>query len=45
MEFYHPLLDQVSNGEEAKMLRIEYSGDILTCLVIYVSFKNSSMQY
>lgn len=42
MEFYHPLLDQMSNTEEArKMLRIEYSGDILTCLVIYVFSKNN----
>lgn len=36
MEFYHPLLDQMSNAEKAlkkKMPRIEYSGDILTCLI------------
>lgn len=35
MEFYHPLLDQMGNTEEAKKVRIEYSGDILTSLVIY----------
>lgn len=43
MEFYHPLLDQMKNTEEAKKLRTEYSGDILTCAVIYFFLKKKKI--
>ena len=45
MEFYHPLLDQMKNTEEAKKLRTEYSGDILTCAVIYFFLKKKKSCY
>ena len=45
MEFYHPLLDQMKNTEEAKKLRIEYNGDILTCAVIYFFSKKTISCY
>ena len=41
MEFYHPLLDQMKNTDEAKKLRTEYSGDILTCAVIFFFSKKN----
>lgn len=45
MEFYRPQLDQMSNTEEAKKLRIEYSGDILNCAVIYIFSKKKKHNF